>query len=80
MMILLIPLPIVDDLFVFLHLDPIVVDKNFQLIILLAKFILVLVLNMTLMCELRLEIASSLLLILMRILQLFVKLIDSVLS
>ena len=78
-MVFLVSLSLVDYLFVLFHLDPILVDELLKLIILFAKFMLVFVLNASLMCKLCLEIASCLLLILVCILQLLVQFVHCVL-
>ena len=76
----LVLLPLVDDLFIFLHLDPILIDKLLKLIVLFPKFVLVFVLHISLMSELVLEIVSRLLLFLVCILQLFVQFVHRVLG
>ena len=78
-MIFLVLLFLVDYLFVFLHLDTILIHELLKLVILFVQFMLVFVLNMALMCELGLEIVSCILLFLVRILQLLVQFVHRVL-
>ena len=68
MMVFLVLLSLVDDLLVFLHLDSVVIYEGLKLVIFFAKFVLIFVLNMSLVRELGLEITLRLLLFLVCIL------------